>query len=280
MFRSISFGKSQRSIIKETFGVSLCLLSCMYFNRTSAQTLSESLKKDPKTNYFIIKRLTKTLSNPGYVEHMPAGEDYYLGTCDDGPDFGDGKLGGALNLAKELGQLAATVVTYKTDLKVLKYPEATWRPMLIGFEDAELDFLKRFPDGHISEHQRKFELALAASLQQYRLRSAPSLPKVVGTESGCGAGEISATIKSDPPHARIQLISTFTYLVCEAKSLEPEKADTKCDGWYDAANETRISGLLKYRATWPDGVSRVDNLNADKVNDGDTVILFKPSQVK
>ena len=238
------------------------------------QTFSESLKADPRANYFIIKRLTKPLTNFGVIENFSADRDYKLGTCRDGPNFGDGHLGGYSHLAKQLGQLAAIVVTFKADLKGLHYPESAWRPMLLNFEENELKYLSSNPSGDIHDHQLTFQKALAAALQQYRLRSAPLLPKVVDDGDGeCGAGEVGVTISSDPPHARIQLITTFTYLVCKAKNLEPDRANTKCDGWYDAPEKPRVSGSFKYKATWPDGVTHIDNLNADGLEDGGVLTL-------
>jgi hypothetical protein len=76
------------------------------------------------------------------------------------------------------------------------------------------------------------------------------------------AGEIAVTIRSEPPGARVRLISDYDWRLCDALNHDPWDP-AKCWGWTALpANGAMLSGTYRYQADWPDGKSSRDTVDA------------------
>ena len=87
----------------------------------------------------------------------------------------------------------------------------------------------------------------------------------------CGGGEMSVKIKSDPPDAKIRIISDFDWQLCRDLKRDPWNPET-CWGWSRiVTKKLPLIGIYRYVAEWKDGktsrdVVKIETLDREENN--------------
>jgi hypothetical protein len=205
------------------------LLLCTH--SSVAQTSTQSFIADPKAAYAAIKsvmlKVDKNIGKPV----LDKGK-FNIATCADASLYimvtkrkYDDEL-----LFATIGFTAANVLDWSRALTALGYPRSVWEPLVDKYETEELaagiranasgqQQLKKFAERQVNR-TGEVQNQLAIILDKYR-KAHPSLPRVV-YEPGCGAGEVSVKIVTDPRGGRAMFIPTFFYELCQAQGLDPE----------------------------------------------------------
>jgi hypothetical protein len=87
--------------------------------------------------------------------------------------------------------------------------------------------------------------------------------------SGCGAGEVAYRLVPSDKSAKLFVIKSFYFLVCQARGVDPFDRQN-CNGWNEATDRERLTGAGRYAyvALWPDGTSTNGNFQiTDKTVD-------------
>lgn len=230
------------------------------------------------SQYAAIKTVMQRLYDKGdrEIKGLLGKGDYDLYHCSTGSEYlgnaaGDDALGSLANVAFD-------VVIWTNNLKRLNYPAALWQAPITQYEASEIALVQKGAADAATEwtdRRGKFLNALSARLAEHRAKK-PSLRKVV-VEGGCGAGEVSVSIATEPKGAQVLFIPTFFYELCRVQNLNPD--DTKgCARWREAVDGTlaQVSGDYQYVVRWPDGTVRRGKLSFHNLQDGQTVTLRKP----
>jgi hypothetical protein len=266
-----------------------------------AKTSQQLIKEDPRGQYAAIKRVIRPLLEsrhedvkPRLLEH----DNTYDFSCSGPRNFYDQFYGSDNKPELELQvflDLAQEVVLLRLDLGSL-VPVRIWGDYVDHFEKQELDdkidlirrrriklgndgFVQLDKKSHERQEQRERVLfeELAKVLNEYR-RSVPSLPRfVVG--SGCeGVGEVAVTIATAPPGAQVMYLEKIWYEFCREQKFDPEDS-TRCNRWHEAIDNqlTEVIGDYHYVARWPDGTVRRGQLSFSGKDEGQTIILRKPT---
>jgi len=244
---------------------------------TQRQTSKQLVSADPRGQYLVVKRtIARLASEPANASE---GEPYDLEDCITGSDY----LGVSDDSAVlALANIAYVVVHLRKTLTKLGYPESVWSPLLVQFENKQLDLQLREigqpynPDSPSSRHKDTFKQKLVRELNGYRAQRAPGLPKVF-SEGGCGAGEVNITIRTEPRGGQAILIPVFFFELCKAQQYDPDNR-AQCTWWVDPPDGAplAVSGDYFFRASWPDGVERRGRTTFDAAKDGQTFIIRKP----
>lgn len=241
------------------------------------QTSRQLVSSDPRGQYLVIKRTLSGLA-PDPAEALE-GEPYDLEDCKTGGDY----LGVSDDPAVlELANLAYVVVHLSKTLPKLGYPESVWSPLLVQFENEQLNLRLREigrpynPDSPSSQHANTFKEKLVRLLNSYRAKRATELPTVF-YQGDCGAGDVSINFRTEPEGGRAMLIPVFFYELCKAQQYDPENR-SQCTWWVDPPEGAplAVSGDYFFRASWPDGVQRQGRTSFDAAQDGQTFIIRKP----
>jgi hypothetical protein len=264
------------------------------------QTSNEAFLADPRAHYQAIKQILEGLieqeaqkskrederhlaelrrSNPAEWRQTVAARREWdrradLYTCGNGADFLTDERTQNNDLIVAMAQLATDTIDLTHLLR--KFPRPIWEAPVRNFEARELDriveargFLQDYQD------QRAALLnALAPPLNDAR-RGNPALPEVT-VDGGCGAGEITVNIETDPPGAQVLFSPTFFYEFCKAQKFNPEDTE-RCHHWREAVSGTvaSVSGDYVYIARWSDGAARRGKLSISPGQDGQTIRLGK-----
>jgi hypothetical protein len=253
------------------------LLVISGFSAATAQTSEDMVKSNPRAQYRAIKSAMQKMVNKGgpATTAMYTDEGYDLYHCNTGSEYigesGDDRIGGYANLAFDL-------IIWNSNLRKLGYPQTLWSTPLNLYEEAELKLLDGAPedaDSEWTERRARFLAKLAPPLQAYQ-STKPRMKKVV-VEGGCGAGEISVKIETDPKGAEVMFIPAFFYELCRAQNLNPDDT-ARCNRWREAIDGTlsQVAGDYIYIARWPDGTTRRGTLSFTKLTEDQTVVLRKP----
>ncbi len=93
----------------------------------------------------------------------------------------------------------------------------------------------------------------------------------------CGAGEQSFVVKSDPPGAKIRIISDFDWLLCREIGRDPWDPND-CLGWsLIVKKENSLIGRYRYQAEWRNGKISKDVIEVEQFygNPKDAVLTFR-----
>lgn len=249
------------------------------------QNLSTLLHTDVKGQYYAMKRVMQ-----GFYDHSVLksevernSEPYDLYICDTGNEY-TGSADDSTGTTDAISTLAVQIVLWRNDLRKLGYPEAVWRPILVEYENAELDLYTRSKtvtqavlDQSLKQYERSVA-ALGKALTAYRLQSNPAL-RPVTQEGGCGAGEQMVRVKVEPPNGRVFFIPVFFYELCRVQQINPNDVN-QCDKWREAMDGqlTAVAGDYRYSARWPDGITREAMLTFDHQKMDPVVVIRKPQQ--
>ena len=241
------------------------------------QTSKQLLSNDPRGQYLVIKRtLAGLVSIPAEVS---PGESYDLEDCKTGSDY----LGVSEDaVALTLANLAYVIVHLRKTLTKLGYPEPVWDPLLVQFENEQLNLRLREidqpfnPESASARHAENFKGKLVQRLNDHRTRRPTGLPKVF-FQGDCGAGEVNITIRTEPRNGQAILIPVFFFELCKAQQYDPDNRSL-CTWWVDPPEDAplAVSGDYFFRASWPDGVERRGRATFDAAKDGQTFIIRKP----
>jgi hypothetical protein len=197
-----------------------------------------------------------------------------LYTCRDGGDFLSHERLDDNNLLLPMTQLAVDTIDLSRVLR--RFPRQLWEAAVGDFEAQELAaIISRGPDSQGFADRRTAMLnRLAARLNAAR-RTNPDLPEAA-VEGGCGAGEITVTIETDPPGGQVLFIPTFFYELCKAQRLNPDDTE-RCNYWREAISGTlsNVSGDYFFVARWSDGSARRGKLGINPKQEGQTIRLGK-----
>jgi hypothetical protein len=249
-----------------------------------AQTSSTLLKGDQAAAYEQLKQTFQAL--PPFNSAMSSSalydsvnpNTYNLANCQDGSEF----LAYGTHrdvVLDRLADLALQIILWSTDLRTLGYPEQVWRPLLSNFEQAQLRLIQNVGPAAteasyetIRHPYQTFAPRFAESLNAYR-RQNPRLRPII-YESGCGAGEISVHIQTQPPIGNVDIIPRFFYKLCQVQKLDAENPRT-CDHWREVGRGAvdEVAGSYFYRIRWPDGAIDRGTLDFSKTEDGGTITL-------
>jgi hypothetical protein len=247
-----------------------------------AQTSSSLMSSDPRGQYLAIKQAMQQMYNrsgPEIRSTLTLHDDprgYDLNHCVDGSDF----LGwsGVDALTTHFANLAFDTVIWRNNLAKIGYPAEIVDPLLSEYETARLAGALRSPPETRNQQDTandRFLERFRARLADYR-RSKPSLTPII-VEGGCGAGEVSVSIATEPRGAQVMFIPTFFYELCKAQRLDPDDTQ-RCNRWREAVDGTlsHVAGDYLYTARWPDGVTRRGTLSFTFREDGQRILLRKP----
>jgi hypothetical protein len=248
----------------------------------AAQTSAGLVTSDPAGQYLAVKRTMQQMyanDVKGFERRRRKSPDGYdLFNCESGSDY-IGPRGTELDYL--LAALAHDVVVWSNDLARLNFPRYVYEIQIAGYEGTELDLIstnagKDLNEWYERQGQRHSEFVniLAQSLTAYKLTSGAA-PRVVA-KGGCGAGEMSVQIVTNPRGGRILFIPIFFYELCKAQNLNPEDT-TGCNRWGEAIDGrlSQVAGDYIYVARWPDGTTRRGRLTFNNKQDGQTVVLQK-----
>jgi hypothetical protein len=169
-------------------------------------------------------------------------------------------------------------VVWSNNLTKLGYPANLWSDLLAAYEAKEVDLIisadEKAADAW-TERRSEFLNGLRKPLDAFRRTKRGLRPVVV--EGGCGAGEMSVTIETEPKGGQVLFIPTFFYELCRVQNVNPDDT-TGCNRWREAVDGklASVSGDYLYVVHWPDGATRRGKLSFNKLEDGQTVTLKKP----
>jgi hypothetical protein len=239
---------------------------------------AQPASRDGATQYAAIKTVMQRLYDKGDrdTKAILGKGDYDLYHCTNGAEYlgagtGEDTLASYANIAFD-------AVVWSNNLKRLNYPAALWQAPIAQYEAQEIALVQKAPDEAVTEwadRRGKFLNELSGRLADHRAKNR-ALRKVV-VEGGCGAGEVSVTIATEPKGAQVLFIPTFFYELCRVQNVDPD--DTKgCARWREAVDGTlaQVSGDYQYVVRWPDGTVRRGKLSFQNLQDGQTVTLRKP----
>jgi hypothetical protein len=197
-----------------------------------------------------------------------------LYTCGNGADFLTDERTQDNDLIVPMAQLATDTIELTRILR--KFPRQIWEAPVRNFEAQELGRIIE-AGGFSQDYQdRRAAMlnALAPPLNDAR-QGNRSLPEVT-VDGGCGAGEITVNIETDPPGAQVLFIPTFFYELCKAQKLSPDDTE-RCNHWREAVSGSvaSVSGDYVYVARWPDGSARRGKLSISPAQEGQTIRLGK-----
>jgi hypothetical protein len=251
----------------------------------AAQTSSSLVRRDPGSQYGMVKRAAQQLLDSGAVQsHIRPGESYNLALCQDFYLYA-GNTSDVYDrepVLRTLAELALEIVILNNDLRILGYPDAVWRSMLADFENTQLVLLLReggqtSPNAELPSDKNDgvSKRRLVALMNNYRRQSNPSLRAVTYAE-GCGAGEFEIRVLTEPRNGRILFIPAFFYQLCRAQQLDPNDTN-RCDRWHEALNGqlSWVAGDYYYIVHWPDGAVRQGRLSFNKSQEGQVVVIRK-----
>jgi hypothetical protein len=185
--------------------------------------------------------------------------------------------------ATALVDLAGFVIDVQSAMKVNKYPEAVWVPLLTKFENDRLNKFaqKRYAepfDRPESMPQRVFLTTLSEELNKYDSKHKLLNPKMRWSYM-CGTGFRSDVyFKGTPSANRIEIIPVFWYMYCQRKGLDPLDR-IKCNYWHDTS-ETKtelVGGEYYLRAYWAGDDNPIfRHFDISSSVDGDTLTISKP----
>ena len=175
-------------------------------------------------------------------------------------------------------------VVWTNNLTKLGYPARLWQELVAAYEAKEIELVIAAPAQAAKEEQAMnestarrdaFLAALRKPLDAYR-RTKPALRPVV-VEGGCGAGDMSVSIVTEPKGGQVLFIPTFFYELCRVQNVNPDDTGG-CNRWREAVDGklASVSGDYLYVVRWPDGTTRRGKLSFNKLEDGQTVTLRKP----
>lgn len=212
-----------------------------------SQTSKTLLRTGADEEYLAFKRTFQKMVDEGDLDVAILRDDeggVDLRDCTSG-DFYLGPEGNASGQTRQRANLAYEVVRLKRLIARLGYPESVWRPALLALEEEGREEFDVYQGGHLER--------LSETLNAYRRRSAPALPKtsVVG---GCGEGEVGVRIATRPRNGRVRLIPVFFYKLCQIQKIDPDDP-RRCDHWRESAEGALLdlSGDYIYQASWSDG---------------------------
>lgn len=231
-----------------------------------------------REQYAAVKTVMERLyakGEPGIRGILSPKGNYDLYHCSTGADY----LGASTEPGMSgFADIAFDNVVWTNNLKKLNYPAKLWQQPLAEYEEKEIARVIATPNEAVegwSERREKVLNALRDKIDAYR-KTKSALRKVV-VEGGCGAGEMSVNIATEPKGGQVLFIPTFFYELCRVQNLNPD--DTSgCTRWREAVDGqlSAVSGDYLYIVRWPDGTTRRGKLSFNKLEDGQTVTLRKP----
>jgi hypothetical protein len=250
--------------------VSLLAVLLLAAGAAFAQTSKTLLRAEADEEYLTFKRTFQKMVDEGDLEvHVLRDDDEAvdLMDCTSG-NFYLGPEGSVSGRTRQRANLAYEVVRLKRLITRLGYPESVWRPALLAIEEEGREEFDLYGGGHLEE--------LSETLNAYRRRSAPALPKtaIVG---GCGEGEVGVRIATRPRNGRVRLIPVFFYKLCQVQKIDPDDPQ-RCDHWRESAEGALLdlSGDYVYQASWSDGARHRGRLSLTNLEYGQTITISKP----
>lgn len=235
-----------------------------------AQTSKSLLRAGADEEYLTFKRTFQKMADEGDLEVLILRDEdgaVDLMDCSSGDSY-LGPEGNISSRTRQRANLAYEVVRLKRLIARLGYPESVWRPALLAIEEEGQDAFSPHEGGHLQE--------LSETLDAYRRRSAPALPKT-GVVGGCGEGEVGVRIATRPRNGRVRLIPVFFYKLCQVQKIDPDDP-RRCDHWRESAEGALLdlSGDYVYQASWVDGTRHSGRLSLTNLEYGQTITISKP----
>jgi len=200
---------------------------------------------------------------------------YDLDNCQGGSDFvGDHNDLAKLSRIRIYADIANEATIWETDLAALGYPAYLWQPWVKHYENSAVNLLKRVPPAQFYEAWQRssppFE-RLQSRLNKY-WRAHRNLARIVNV-GGCGAGEQTWKLVTQPRAAQVLIIPSFFYQLCQVERINPHDT-SRCAHWREVIDGTitEVSGAYYYRVRWRDGRLRLGKLSFDEIR-GDTLTL-------
>jgi hypothetical protein len=265
-----------------------------------SQTSSQALTADPRAHYQAIRQILEALieqedqkskrederqmaelrrNDPAEWRKAQANRREWerridLYSCRAGGDFLSDNGNPDNDLLVAMSQLATDTIDLARLLQ--KFPRQIWEGPARNFEAQELGRIvaeRTLPQDYQDKREALLK-ALEPPLNAAR-RANASLPQVT-VDGGCGAGDISVNIETDPPGGQVLFIPTFFYELCKAQKLSPDDTE-RCNHWREAVSGaiSSVSGDYVYVARWPDGATRRGKLSISPGQDGSTIRLGK-----
>jgi hypothetical protein len=243
--------------------------------RTAAtgQTSKTLVSKDPRGQYFVIKR---TLEGLVPEPDSPLDDQYEINSCYSASE----QLGVPdTDPIVPLVDLAYEVIHIGKVMRKARYPESVWRAPLAEFENRQLT--RRLEkagyaydpeeEGYVAARREFVRLA-----NEYREEAGGDNPEIID-EGGCGAGEVGIIIATRPEGGRVHLMPVFFYNLCKAQNVNPDDP-AQCEHWLETVRGalTNVAGDYVYRAVWPDGAQRSGRVSFTNLEEGQTVSFDKP----
>ena len=203
---------------------------------------------------------------------------YYLDNCQLGSDFVGDQNRAKLSRTGIYADVANEVTIWETDLRALGYPQYVWQPWVAHYEASAVALANRVSPSRFYDAWNKSAPALEGlqtRLERY-WRSHPRLKRTSGGAPGCGAGEESFKLATQPRGGQVLIIPSFYYQLCAVQRINPDDA-SRCIHWREVIDGTvtEVSGDYYYRVHWRDGSVRKGKLNLSSFQ-GDTLTLRKP----
>lgn len=115
---------------------------------------------------------------------------------------------------------------------------------------ADVESATSMDDGEIARVERR----LAAAWNEYREVALNGIEiPALNYDPGCGDGDVSVEIVTQPPGGKVSLIDNFDWLICRKRNLNPWDPDS-CAGWREVSSSTvSLAGEYRYFVRWPSG---------------------------
>lgn len=198
------------------------------------------------------------------------------------PSF-DGDTASSPSQEQRFAQVAYQVVGLTRQLRILRYPDRVWKPLLNRWERGSVEWIQSGRKGELDwkfdgalpaeQSDSPFMQELSTTLNTHRASQDPSLAATM-LAGGCGAGEVQVEIKTEPAGAHVQIIAEFQRMLCSARGIKADDIQ-QCPQWREVGNGLvpEVAGDYRYQASWPDGRKQNGFLRFETLSDGDTVTL-------
>ncbi|MDR6871113.1 hypothetical protein J2Y55_002121 [Bosea sp. BE125] len=247
------------------------MIASMLCSTAIAETSTQKMVDDPKSNYFFIKKYLK--SDQRINSLMPSGTDIDINddrrtlmTCSDTTlAFGQQKKIKSTNLIN----FAFEMLYMEAMLKTTGYPTSTWASKISAYERDSIIAVSLSRKMVDNRNGNSFTKRLAAELNDYRRKNNRRLPVILPTATECGDGEIDVKIVTDPKAIRVQFINKIYFDLCKFQKLDASKP-SECDHYTDYASEKDgiyMAGRYKVLVTWTNS-SKIFDMDVDNLRDG------------
>ena len=240
---------------------------------------ARAVSSDP--SYATAKRAASAVLRPRLAsEDFGAPRSFYdLVQCEP-PDFA---APAETTRATIYADLAGGVLYWEHDLPKAGYPRRVWQPWVSQYEQAIVGLARRVPAQKFFAAWEKSPESKLDGLRHlllaYRVDH-PRLPEVLSRPEGCGGGEVSVNLVTEPAATQVSIIPAFFYELCRVQRIDPNDT-ARCAHWREVSGPiVQVSGDYHYVAKWHDGTVKRGMLDVEAASPlgtgTGTITLRKP----